>query len=235
MRRHMSLLAALVFLAGSFACKSTPPDSGEASVGEAESTESNESAANDGEVVALDDQPPEAHQEMATFAGGCFWCMEPPFDELDGVEATISGYTGGQKSHPTYREVAGGATDHAEAVRVYYDPEKVDYQKLLDVFWRNIDPTQENGQFVDHGRQYRTAIFVHDDEQRRLAEQSKEELAESDRFDKPIVTDIEEAGTFWRAEEYHQDFYKKDPGRYKSYRRGSGRDEFIERVWGDSK
>jgi methionine-S-sulfoxide reductase len=181
--------------------------------------------------------PPTAEDpslEIATFAGGCFWCMEPPFDKVDGVVRTISGYTGGKEKSPTYKEVSYGKTTHAEAVRVYYNPEKVSYEELLDVFWRNINPTQKNGQFVDIGSQYRTAIYVHDDEQRKLAEQSRRELEASGRFTEPIVTEIESASTFWKAEEYHQDFYKKSPGRYKSYRSGSGRDEFIEKVWGDS-
>lgn len=217
---------------------SAAPSNGAQSSENATSSDNEEAAAaQEGEsgegTEALPDEPEDPSLAIATFAGGCFWCMEPPFDELDGVERTISGYTGGEEQHPTYKQVSYGKTTHAEAVRVYYNPQKVTYDELLDVFWRNINPTQENGQFVDIGSQYRTAIYVHDDEQRKLAEQSKAELAESGRFDKPIVTKIEPARTFWKAEEYHQDFYKKSPVRYKSYRSGSGRDEFIEEVWSD--
>jgi methionine-S-sulfoxide reductase len=173
-----------------------------------------------------------AGREVATFAGGCFWCMEPPFDELPGVESTTSGYTGGKEEDPTYEQVSSGATGHAEAVRVVYDPRKVSYEKLLDVFWRNIDPTAVDGQFVDVGRQYRSAIFYHDDEQKRLAEISRDQLAASGRFEGPIVTEIVPAGPFYPAEEYHQDYYRKNPIRYQWYRWGSGRDQFLEKVWG---
>jgi methionine-S-sulfoxide reductase len=183
-------------------------------------------------IEALPAPSEESGLAIATFAGGCFWCVEPPFDKTEGVERTIVGYTGGEEQHPTYKEVAGGETSHAEAIRVYYNPDEVSYDELLDVFWRQINPTQKNGQFVDIGAQYRTAIYVHDDEQRAAAEKSKAELAGSGRFDKPIVTEIVDADTFWKAEEYHQNFYKKSPGRYNSYRSGSGRDEFIEKYWG---
>ena len=169
---------------------------------------------------------------VATFAGGCFWCMEPPFDKLDGVISTISGYTGGPEKKPNYKQVAGGKTGHAEAVKVTFDPAKVTYEKLLSVFWMNIDPTAKDRQFVDVGRQYRTAIFVHDATQKKLAEASKKELAASKRFKKPIVTEIVEAGPFYPAEEYHQDYYKKSPVRYKYYRFNSGRDAFIKKYWG---
>lgn len=168
----------------------------------------------------------------ATFAGGCFWCMEPPFDKVAGVLSTTSGYAGGTERHPTYKQVAYGRTGHTESVRVIYDPKIVGYDKLLEVFWRNIDPTDAGGQFVDRGRQYRTAIFVHDAQQRAAAEASKKALGESGRFSAPIVTEIVDAGDFWVAEAYHQDFYKKSPQRYYAYRRGSGRDQFIARVWG---
>lgn len=167
----------------------------------------------------------------ATFAGGCFWCMEKPFDKVDGVQATISGYTGGTEEAPTYREVAGKKTTHLEAVEVLYDPSKVTYDQLLDVFWRQIDPTDNGGQFVDRGPQYRPGIFVHDEAQREAAEKSKKALAESGRFDEPIVVEIFDAGVFWQAEEYHQNFYEKSPVRYNSYRRGSGRDQFLEKHW----
>jgi peptide-methionine (S)-S-oxide reductase len=168
----------------------------------------------------------------ATFAGGCFWCMEPPYDKLDGVIATISGYIGGKKDNPTYEEVSAGITGHAEAVQVEYDPKKVSYEKLLDVFWHNVDPTQKDGQFCDHGTQYRTAIFVHDDEQKRLAEASKAALLKSKPFKGDIVTEIVPAMKFYPAEDYHQDYYVKNPVRYKFYRTGCGRDARLKEVWG---
>ena len=171
---------------------------------------------------------------VATFAGGCFWCMEPPFDELPGVVSTISGYTGGHVKNPTYEEVSAGKTGHAEAVQVKYDPSKITYAKLLDVFWHNIDPTTPNRQFCDVGNQYRAAIFVHDEEQKRLAEESKAELERSGRFKQPIVTEILPASSFYEAEDYHQDYYKKNPLRYKFYRTGCGRDRQLKAVWGTS-
>jgi peptide-methionine (S)-S-oxide reductase len=168
----------------------------------------------------------------ATFAGGCFWCMEPPFDELDGVVATTSGYSGGHKSQPTYEEISRGGTGHAEVVRVTYDPTQIGYADLLEVFWRNIDPTTPNRQFCDVGDQYRTAIFYHDAQQKRLAEESKQKLEASGRLGRPIVTEIAEAGEFWPAEEYHQDYYRKNPVRYKYYRYNCGRDRRLEALWG---
>ncbi len=171
--------------------------------------------------------------EKATFAGGCFWCMQPPFDKLDGVLLTTVGYTGGPEENPTYKQVSYGKTGHAEAIQILYDPSKISYTQLLDVFWRNIDPTTRNRQFSDVGSQYRTAIFHHSDEEKQLAEHSKEELQKSGRFDKEIVTEITPASTFYRAEEYHQKYYEKNPIRYKAYRIGSGRDRFIMKVWGD--
>jgi methionine-S-sulfoxide reductase len=170
--------------------------------------------------------------EKATFAGGCFWCMEPPFEKLDGVLAVISGYTGGHTENPTYEEVSSGRTGHAEAVEVQYDPARITYAKLLDVFWHNIDPTTRDRQFVDMGSQYRTAIFYHNEEQKRLAEESKRTLDASGRFGKPIVTEIVPAGRFYPAEEYHQDYYKKSSTRYKFYRFNSGRDQYLDRIWG---
>jgi methionine-S-sulfoxide reductase len=170
--------------------------------------------------------------KKATFAGGCFWCMEPPFEKLAGVTSVTSGYTGGRTEKPRYDEVSAGKTGHAEAVEVLYDPSVITYEKLLDVFWRNIDPTTKDRQFVDIGNQYRTAIFTHDEEQQRLAEESKRKLEASGRFGKPIVTEIVRAGTFWPAEEYHQDFYKKSSARYKFYRFNSGRDQYLDRIWG---
>jgi peptide methionine sulfoxide reductase msrA/msrB len=157
--------------------------------------------------------------------------MEPPFEKLDGVKEVISGYTGGQKENPTYEEVSSGKTGHLEAVEVSYDPAKVSYEKLLEVFWRQIDPRDAGGQFVDRGSQYRSAIFYLNEEQKALAQKSKEELGKSGRFDKPIVTEILPASKFYRAEEYHQDYYKKNPLRYKFYRFNSGRDQFLKRVW----
>jgi peptide-methionine (S)-S-oxide reductase len=171
-------------------------------------------------------------QEMAkaTFAGGCFWCMEPPFDALDGVVSTTSGYTGGHTANPTYEQVSAGKTGHAEAVEIVYDPRKITYARLLEVFWRNIDPLTANAQFCDVGNQYRAGIFVHDATQRKLAEASKEAAAQ--RLQKPIVTEITAASEFWPAEEYHQDYYKKNPIRYKFYRSSCGRDRRLEAIWG---
>ena len=169
----------------------------------------------------------------ATFAGGCFWCMEPPFDKLDGVLSTTSGYTGGPEVRPTYQEVSYGRTGHTEAVEIVYDPQKITYEKLLYVFWRNIDPTVRDRQFCDAGTQYRTGIFVHDDEQRKLAAASLAELKADPPFRGEIVTPILDAEPFYPAEEYHQDFYKKSELRYKSYRRGCRRDARLEELWGD--
>lgn len=168
----------------------------------------------------------------ATFAGGCFWCMEPPYDKLDGVVSTTSGYIGGRTRNPTYEAVSAGGTGHAEAVEIVYDPAKVSYAKLLDVFWRNIDPTVRNRQFCDIGDQYRSAIFYHDAEQKRLAEASKAALAKSKPFPQPIVTEIVPAGVFTAAEAYHQDYYLKNPVRYKFYRYRCGRDQRLEELWG---
>lgn len=169
--------------------------------------------------------------ETAIFAGGCFWCMEPPFEKLDGVLQVTSGYTGGDEKDPTYKEVSSGATGHVEAVMITYDPARVTYSRLLDVFWMQVDPTDRNGQFVDRGPQYVSAIFYLNEEQRELAERSRKELGESGRFSSPIVTPVLRAKQFYPAEEYHQDYYKKNPIRYKFYRAGSGRDRFLEKVW----
>ncbi len=158
--------------------------------------------------------------------------MEPPFEKLDGVISVTSGYIGGEKKNPTYGEVSAGGTGHAEAVEVLFDPARVGYERLLEVFWRNIDPTDPGGQFVDRGSQYRSGIFVLDEEQRRLAEASREALEQSGRFEKAIVTEIVAAGTFYPAEKYHQDYYKENPLRYNYYRWGSGRDRFLDKVWG---
>ena len=167
----------------------------------------------------------------ATFAGGCFWCVESDFEKYDGVVEAISGYAGGQTQNPTYKEVSSGGTGHAEVVQIIYDPQKITYSELLDIFWRHVDPTDPNGQFVDRGSQYRPAIFYHDEEQKRLAEDSKRKLESSGRFDKSIETEIVPISEFYEAEDYHQDYYKKNPLRYKFYRLNSGRDQFLEKAW----
>ena len=174
----------------------------------------------------------EPGQAEAIFAGGCFWCMEHPFERLDGVVSVTSGYTGGRIAGPSYRQVASGTTRHAEAVRVVYDPERIDYERLLEVFWHNIDPTQRDGQFCDRGSQYRTGIFVVDEEQRRLAEASKRAVAE--RLDASVVTEVRDAGAFWVAEDYHQDYYRTHPVRYRTYRTGCGRDRRLRELWGEA-
>jgi len=173
-----------------------------------------------------------ATEEIAVFAGGCFWCMESPFEKIDGVGAVISGYTGGTKENPTYQEVSAGTTGHAEAVQVHFDPAQVSYDRLLEVFWRQVDPTDAGGQFVDRGNQYRAAIFYLTAEQQRLAAAARTRLAATNRFARPLTTEILPAGKFWPAEDYHQDYYKKNPVRYKYYRWGSGRDEFLDKTWG---
>jgi len=171
---------------------------------------------------------------VATFAGGCFWCMEQPFDEIPGVIDTVSGYTGGNKLNPSYEQVSSGTTGHAEAVQVVYDPKKVGYEKLLDVFWHNVDPTVTNRQFCDTGTQYRTAIFYHDEAQRKAAEASLAALQKSKPFKDPIVTPIQMAGPFYPAEDYHQNFYRTNPVRYQLYRKGCGRDARLKELWGAS-
>ncbi len=171
----------------------------------------------------------------ATFAGGCFWCMEPPFEKLDGVLSVTAGYTGGTVEKPTYEQVSAGGTGHAESVQILYDPSTISYERLLDVFWHNIDPTDRTGQFCDHGSQYRPAIFVHDEEQRRLAEASKRALEKSKPFPGPVVVEIVAATTFWPAEEYHQHYHSKNPIRYAYYRRGCGRDARLKELWGAPK
>ena len=176
-----------------------------------------------------------ADHAKATFAGGCFWCMEPEFDKLDGVAAVVVGYTGGTTKNPTYEQVSAGRTGHAESVEITYDPTKITYERLLDVFWRNIDPITANRQFCDTGTQYRSAIFYHDDGQRRLAERSKAALEREKRFAKPIVTEIVPASIFYPAEEYHQHYYAKNPLRYKYYRYGCGRDQRLRELWGPAK
>jgi len=171
---------------------------------------------------------------VATFAGGCFWCMEGPFDKLQGVTSTTSGYTGGHTENPTYKQTSTGKTGHTEAVQIVYDPEQVSYEKLLDVFWHNIDPTTADQQFCDRGSQYRSEIFYHNDEQKQQAEASKAALDKNKPFEELIVTQISKASTFYAAEDYHQDYYKKNPIRYRYYRHGCGRDKRLEQLWGKS-
>jgi methionine-S-sulfoxide reductase len=183
--------------------------------------------------VASSAEPPEG-AARATFAGGCFWCMEPPFDKTEGVYSTTSGYAGGQVKDPSYKQVSAGVTGHTEVVQVVYDPERVTYEKLLEVFWRNIDPLDGGGQFCDRGSQYRTAVFYEGDEQKRAAEASKRALEESGRLGGPVVSEITPLEAFYPAEDYHQDFYKKSPRRYRSYRAGCGRDRRLKELWGSS-
>ena len=172
---------------------------------------------------------------LATFGGGCFWCMEPPFEKIEGVYAVTSGYSGGEEINPSYNDVAGGRTGHTEVVQVAFDPKRVSYDKLLDVFWRSMDPTDSGGQFADRGTQYRPAIFTHGAKQREAALKSRAALGKSGVFSSPIVVEITPIRAFYAAEDYHQDYYKKNPRRYESYRRGSGRAAFLDRIWGKTK
>jgi peptide-methionine (S)-S-oxide reductase len=174
-----------------------------------------------------------ASSATATFAGGCFWCMQPAFENLPGVISTTVGYTGGHTTNPTYEQVSAGGSGHAESVQIVYDPSKISYQQLLDVFWHNIDPLTAEAQFCDHGHQYRSAIFVHDESQRRLAEASKEQLEKSGRFDRPIVTEIVQATEFYPAEDYHQRYHETHPVQYRFYRWNCGRDQRLRALWGD--
>ena len=169
--------------------------------------------------------------QTAVFAGGCFWCTESDFEKVDGVVEVISGYTGGHRENPTYQEVSSGGTGHIEAVQVVYDPKEVSYKELLDIFWKHVDPTDPGGQFVDRGPQYRTVIFTHSDDQRQIAEESRQTLDRSGTFDKPVLTEIIPYTAFYQAEDYHQGYYKKDPLRYANYRQNSGRDQFLTSVW----
>lgn len=176
--------------------------------------------------------PQYADKAVATFAGGCFWCMEPPFEDLIGVHSVISGYTGGKEKNPTYKEVAGGVTGHTEAVQVHFDPDLISYEQLLQVYWKSMDPTDIGGQFADRGTQYRPEIFFHDEEQQQAAINSKKELQDSKRFSKNIVVPISKFTEFYKAEDYHQDYYLKEPSHYKRYRIGSGREAFLIKTWG---
>jgi len=182
------------------------------------------------QVIAKDQA--DGRYQTATFAGGCFWCMEPPFDKIDGVISTTSGYTAGSKKSPTYKEVSAGITGHTEAIAIVFDPKKVSYQELIDVFWKNIDPYAVDRQFCDAGTQYRSGIYFHDAEQEKLARASLENLKKIKTIDKPIATEIEAASTFYPAEDYHQDYYMKNPIRYKYYRYSCGRDQRLEEIWG---
>ncbi len=183
--------------------------------------------------VAQSDPERRTGTEVATFAGGCFWCMETAFEGLDGVVSVTSGYAGGGEPRPSYEQVSSGTTGHAESVQIVYDPSKISYRKLLEIFWRNIDPTTPDRQFCDAGHQYRPAIFWHDATQQALAEESKRRLERSGRFER-VVTAIAPLDRFWPAEAYHQDFWKKDPVRYKAYRSGCGRDRRLEELWEES-
>jgi len=174
----------------------------------------------------------DSNTEMAVFAGGCFWCMEPPFDKLDGVIATTSGYTGGHQEKPTYQQVSAGRSGHTEAIQIEFDPEKVSYEELLTVFWKNIDPTTADRQFCDQGSQYRSGIFYQNDAQKTAAEKSLKTIQQTKSFDEPVVTEITSASTFYPAEDYHQDYYQKNPLRYKYYRYACGRDQRLEKLWG---
>lgn len=229
----LALLVVVGLAAGCGAGSAGATADGAAADGEASAAETGDSDAMGGGGLPAITEIPEG-MEVATFAGGCFWCMEPPFDKIDGVQSTTSGYTGGEEVRPTYEQVSYGRTSHAEAVRIVYDPAKVTYEELLQIFWHNIDPTVKDRQFCDGGKQYRTAIYAHDAEQRRLAEESRQEIAESGVLPSPIVTELEDAGPFYPAEKYHQDFYKKSPVRYKSYRLGCGRDARLEELWDDA-
>ncbi len=183
--------------------------------------------------ATITDMDNEDYIEQATLAGGCFWCMEPPFDALDGVISTISGYAGGAEKNPNYEQVASGQTSHAEAIQISYDKRKLSYKQILDVYWRQVDPTTLNRQFADIGPHYRSAIFCHDEQQRQLAEQSKQQLQDSGVFATAIVTEIKLLISFYPAEDYHQNYYQTNPSRYKFYRHHSGRDQFLEKIWGE--
>jgi len=176
---------------------------------------------------------PRPGEQVATLAGGCFWCMESSYEGLHGVSSVISGFTGGSEKNPTYAQVCTGRTGHAEAIQITFSPEVISYETLLDIYWRSMDPTDAKGQFADRGSQYRPGIYVHDEKQREIAARSKQALEKSGKFDKPIVVEIEDFETFYPAEIYHQDYYRKNPEHYEAYRRGSGREGFLNRTWGD--
>lgn len=236
----MNRLFYALFLAAALAgCQSSPNASPEAATTTAPTaaeptTEPESAPIEEGAQFGIAIQPGATTADgkgVATFAGGCFWCMEPPFEKLDGVISVTSGYTGGKEQHPKYKQVASGATGHTESVLVIYDPAKVTYDQLLETYWRSFDPTDAGGQFADRGPQYRPEIFYHSEEQKAAAQASKQKLAESGVFEKPIVVPMTPAAEFWPAEEYHQDYYKKDPTHYKRYRKGSGREAFLADHW----
>ena len=217
MYRFIPFLAAVVF---NFAC-----------FAQSNQTEGGKSRVQIKPLAPQLDWVPEGH-EVALFAGGCFWCMEGPFDSITGVTQTIAGYTDGRVHNPTYKAVSRGLTGHTEAIQVVYDPKKVTYKQLLDVFWRNIDPLQKNGQFCDRGSQYRSGIYAYGPNQLKLAKEARTQLQASRTWPAPIATEVKAASRFYRAEEYHQDFYKKNPGHYKRYRKGCGRDRRLNELWG---
>ncbi|MTI79938.1 MAG: peptide-methionine (S)-S-oxide reductase MsrA [Firmicutes bacterium] len=179
----------------------------------------------------MTDELSDNHQQLATFAGGCFWCMVSPFQNLSGVKKVLAGYTGGCTENPTYEEVCSDKTGHYEAVQITYNPQQCTYQKLLDTFWKQIDPTDAGGQFNDRGQSYKTAIFYHNKEQQEKAEKAKKVLSETGKFEQPVMTEILPASLFYPAEEYHQDYHKKNPLHYFAYRKGSGREDFIDKHW----
>jgi peptide-methionine (S)-S-oxide reductase len=172
-------------------------------------------------------------QKLATFAGGCFWCTESDFEKVNGVISVTSGYTGGVEANPSYEQVSSGTTGHAEGVQIVFDPEKITYKELIDIYWKSIDPTNAQGQFCDIGKQYRTEIFYHDDEQKQIAEETKKQIEESGKLPSAIATKITKATEFYPAEDYHQDYHKKNPVRYKYYRYSCGRDEKLKELWGE--
>lgn len=192
-------------------------------------------AAKDNTPMTKNESLTKTATERAIFAGGCFWCMEHPFEKLAGVLSVKSGYTGGDQENPSYKEVSAGGTGHTEAIEIVFDPAVISYFELLEVFWQQIDPTDAGGQFVDRGSQYRSGIYYLNEEQRLLAEDSRQQLEASGRFSQPLVTEILPAGSFYYAEDYHQDYYKKNPLRYKYYRYGSGRDRFLDKAWGEER
>lgn len=223
------MLRALAFVVAAASCGGSERTASPSGATPASSTPS--SARTDEELATREASPPREGLAVAVFAGGCFWCMEKPFEYTDGVGEVLSGYTGGPERGPSYGDVSAHRTGHVEAVRIVYDPSVVSFERLLEVFWHNVDPTQDDGQFCDHGEQYRTAIFVANEDERRTAEASKARVAE--RLGRPIVTEIRDAAPFWIAEDYHQDFHRTNPVRYQTYRIGCGRDARLEQLWGE--
>ncbi len=227
MFRRILILILILF---SFSCSSGP--SNNAKTDSPEMPAATSKAQKEGmDHAASADKKPSANEKFAVFAGGCFWCTEKDFESLSGVRDAVSGYTGGDEENPTYTQVGRGLTGHTEAIKVYYDPDQISYSALVEKLWRSCDPTDNDGQFVDRGHHYRPGIFYASDAEKEIAEKSKAALQDSGRFSKPIVLKIEGLKTFWPAETYHQDFYKKSPDRYYSYRKGSGRDAFIASHW----